>query len=178
MLNIDYYLDNGFSDEEDYVSLIQKWNQKENGETPLYEFKELRDGTYEVYLELYTERGNITYTSRGDSKSSARMNVAEVAYDDLMENDELFTIMDELPDDLGLDNAINVLQKLTQKGYISMPEYYFDDENRYFDEEGNPKWRCDCEVESEEIIQTTYASSKKVAKKYAAYLAICKICGL
>ena len=101
-----------------------------------------------------------------------------MAYIDLKQNDELFTIMDELPEDLNLDNAINVLQELAQKGYISMPEYNFDDKPRYYDEDGNPKWICDCIVDSENFIQTAYASSKKIAKKYAAYLAICKICGL
>ena len=29
MLKIDHYLENGFSDDEDYIALIQKWNQKE-----------------------------------------------------------------------------------------------------------------------------------------------------
>ena len=178
MLNIDYYLDNGLSDEEDYVALIQKWNQKENGEVPVYEFESLDDGGYKVYLKLDTERGSITYCAIGYNKSVARRNVAEMAYIDLDQNDELFTIMDELPEDLGLENSINVLQELAQKGYISMPEYHFDDEHRYYDNEGNPKWICDCIVESENFIQTAYASSKKIAKKYAAYLAICKICGL
>ena len=178
MLNIEHYLDKGFSDDEDYVSLIQQWSQKENGETPLYEFKELRNGNYEVYLELYTERGYINYRARGYNKSDARRNVAKIAYLDLEENDELFTIIDELPNDLSLDNAINVLQELSQKGYISMPRYYFDDEPIYYDEDGSPEWTCQCIVDSENCNQTAYASSKKIAKKYAAYLAICKICGL
>ena len=39
MLRIDHYLENCFSDEEDYVSMIQQWNQKENGEIPVYEFE-------------------------------------------------------------------------------------------------------------------------------------------
>ena len=119
MLNIEHYLDNGCSDDEDYVALIQQWTQKELKEVPLYEFRELWDGTYEVQLKLKTTRGIRIYTSRGNSKSNARMNVAEVAYDDLLEHDELHTIMDELPDDLNLNNAINVLQELAQKGYIS-----------------------------------------------------------
>ena len=97
---------------------------------------------------------------------------------DLEKNDELFTIIDELPNDLSLDNAINVLQELAQKGYISMPRYYFDDEPRYYDEDGKPEWTCQCIVDSENYNQTAYASSKKIAKKYAAYLAICKICDL
>ena len=59
------------------------------------------------------------YYADGDSKSEARANVAEYAYNDFAENDELFTIMDELPEELILDNSINTLQELAQKGYIS-----------------------------------------------------------
>ena len=177
MLNIEHYLDNGFSDDEDYVALIQQWTQKELEEVPLYEFRELWDGTYEVQLKLKTPRGTRIYTSRGNSKSNARMNVAEDAYDDLLEHDELHTIMDELPDDLNLDNAINVLQELAQKGYISMPEYSFKDEPEY-DEDGNPEWVCYCNVESEGYYYPGQASSKKLAKKKAAYCTICAICDL
>lgn len=177
MLNIEHYLNNGFSDEHDYVSLIQQWNQKENGEVPQYEFKELYDGGFKAYLELNTERGIIQYSSEGSSKSDARANVAKYAYKDLYDNDELFTIMDELPEDLTLDNSINTLQELAQKGYISMPEYDQGDEQVY-DLNGNPRWKCECYIESNRIIETAYATSKKVAKKYAAYLCICRICGI
>jgi len=177
MLRIDHYLENCFSDEEDYVSMIQQWNQKENGEIPVYEFEPLDDGGYKVYLELDTRRGHITYWARGYNKSTARRNVAEMAHIDLYENDELHTIMDELPENLDLDNAINVLQELAQKGYISMPEYSYEEEPKY-DENGNPEWVCNCEVESEGYYYPGQASSKKIAKKKAAYCAICAICGL
>ena len=101
----------------------------------------------------------------------------EARLQELDENDELHTIMDELPDELGLDNSINVLQELAQKGYISMPIYYYDDEPTY-DEDGNPVWVCYCNVESEGYYYHGQASSKKLAKKKAAYCAICAICDL
>lgn len=176
MLNIEHYLETGFSDENDYVALIQRWNQKENDEVPQYKFEKLYNGRFKSYLELYTKRGWIKYTSEGFSKREARMNVAEYAYKDLDDNDELFTIKDELPEELTLDNSINTLQELAQKGYISMPTYYQPDEQDY-DSDGNPRWRCDCYI-SEYIHKTVYANSKKIAKKYAAYLCICEICGL
>ena len=177
MLKIDHYLENRFSDEEDYVAMIQQWNQKENGEIPVYEFEPLDDGGYKVYLELDTRRGRITYWARGYNKSTARRNVAEMAYIDLDDNNELHTIVDELPEDLDLDNAINVLQELAQKGYISMPEYSYEDEPEY-DEDGNPEWVCYCDIDSEGYYYPGQASSKKIAKKKAAYCAICAICGL
>lgn len=60
------------------------------------------------------------YWAEEDSKFEVRCNVAKYAYKDLAENDELFIIMDEFPDEVTLDNSINSLQELTQKVYISM----------------------------------------------------------
>jgi ribonuclease-3 len=126
---------------------------------------------------LNTQRGPLRYHADGDNKSEARANVAEYAYNDLDEHDELFTIMDELPNELTLDNAINTLLELAQKGYVSMPEYLVP-EDQYYDNNGNPRWECTCSIRSHAIAETAYATSKKVAKKYASYLCICNICGL
>ena len=177
MLNMDHYLSNGFSDDDDYVALIQQWNQKENGEVPEYEFEELYNGEYRAHLYLETERGRMHYYGEGDTKSEARAVVAEEAYDDLDEHDELFTIMDELPEELTLDNAINTLQELAQKGYISMPEYNMP-KDQVYDNDGNPRWECTCYIRSRAFEETVYATSKKIAKKYSAYKCICYICGL
>ncbi|MDE7330526.1 MAG: hypothetical protein K2N30_05535, partial [Clostridia bacterium] len=38
MLHLDFYLENGFDDKRNYVSLIQQWHQKETGELPEYYF--------------------------------------------------------------------------------------------------------------------------------------------
>lgn len=177
MLNIEHYLINGFTEDDDYVGLIQQWNQKENGEIPIYELKENYDGDFTAYLTLDTPRGSLRYQADGYSKSEARMTVAEYAYNDLDENDELFTIIDELPEELTLDNSINTLQELAQKGYISMPEYYVP-EKQVYDSNGNSRWMCQCTIRDHAIVEIAYASSKKTAKKYAAYLCICNICGL
>ena len=177
MLNMDHFLTNGLTEENDYVGLVQQWNQKENGEVPEYEFEELYNGGFRAYLVLNTQRGPRRYHADGDNKSEARANVAEYAYNDLDEHDELFTIMDELPEELTLDNAINTLQELAQKGYVSMPVYFLPEE-QYYDNNGNPRWVAKCAIRSHAIEETAYATSKKVAKKYAAYLCICNICGL
>lgn len=177
MLNIDHYLTHGFSDDDDYVGLIQQWNQKENDEIPVYEFQKFYNGGFMAFLTLDTSRGRLRYQAEGYRKSESRANVAKLAYIDLDEHDELFTIKDELPDEVTLENAINILQELAQKGYASMPEYDLPNEQVY-DNEGNLRWECTCSVRSHEIAHTAYATSKKLAKKYAAYLCICEIFGL
>jgi len=168
---------NGFTEEDDFVGLVQQWNQKENGEVPEYEFQEIYEGGFNAYLSLATPRGTISYQAEGNNKSEARSNVAEIAYNDLDEHNELYTIKDELPEELTLDNSINTLQELAQKGYISMPEYYLP-EDQVDDPNDNLRWMCQCTIRSHAIEETAYATSKKTAKKYAAYLCICNICGL
>lgn len=174
MLNIDYYIENGFDDDsEDYVALIQEWCQKNNGYIPCYSYQEW-NGLYYADLILDTERGKIRYRGEGQSKMNARMDCAGNAYKDLDDNDELWTIMDELPEEITLDNAINVLQELAQKGYQDYPEYEFDDDPTY-DEDGKTVWKCTCTVvvDGKEISWWATSTSKKEAKKISAYSCIC-----
>ena len=178
MLNIDYYLENGFgNDEDDYVSLIQEWNQKEHGELPIYEFEESYYG-YRASLNLKTSRGAKYFSKDGYSKSDARAKVAEAAYNYLVEYDLLWSIMDELPEDLSMENSINVLQELAQKGYISMPQYDQDDYQTNQWQDNIPRWGCSVYISSNNLRQKGFSTTKKDAKKYAAYLCICEICGL
>lgn len=174
MLNIEYYLQNGFDeDEEDYVALIQEWCQKNYGYIPCYSYQEYYN-YFQADLILDTPRGKITYYGDGSSKMNARMEAAQRAYEDLENNEELWTIVDELPDEITLDNSINVLQELAQKGYQEYPEYEFSDEPEY-DDNGNQRWLCHCTVVTNErtISWTGRSDSKKMAKKVAAYSCIC-----
>ena len=64
-----------------------------------------------------------------------------------------------------------------ENNYVS--EYVFTRFNWFLhDYNGNPRWVATCSIRSHVIAETAYATSKKVAKKYAAYLCICNICGL
>ena len=163
MLNLDYYLDNGFDDDdENFVALVQQWFQKKGHGLPKYEFAEGDDMNFRcsLYLEEYGEE----FAAEGDSKSEARLAVAEEVYDYLVEEGLLTTLLDEIGEP-NLDRAINQLQELAQKGYISFPEYVFEEE---YDDEGNPFWRCICDVDEAAHYVDSYNTSKKLAKKYAA----------
>ena len=173
MLNIDYYLENGFDDDLDYISLIQEWNQKENGEIPMYSYNQNYDKSFNAYLKQKKKRGNTRYLGTGYSKIAARNKCAENAYLDIKDNNELWSINDELPEIINMDNAINLLQELAQKGYQNMPIYNIDDKPS-FDEKGNQLWSCTCILNDKNISYTATSSSKKDAKKYAAYLVLCE----
>ena len=98
MLDIEYYLEKGFNDDENYVDLIQTWCQKRYGWIPEYDFEETEED-YECSLTLSDDYDD--FIGCGYSKREARMNAAQKAYQ---------------------------LQELYQKGYIDEPYYEFSEE--------------------------------------------------
>lgn len=75
------------------------------------------------------------------------------------------------PDKFKEENAINTLKELAEHGRCSAPEYDMPDEQVYND--GKAWWECTCYVRSWAVSHTAYATSKKEAKRYAAYLVLC-----
>ncbi len=73
-----------------------------------------------------------------------------------------------------LENAINVLKELSEHGRCSTPIYVFG-ENPVIDSDGNSVWACSCFIRSHHILVSAYATSKKIAKKYSAYSALCQL---
>ena len=185
MLHLDFYLENGFDDPNDYVSLIQQWHQKETGELPDYCFMDKQDydiqrmyhfwrianqhermeaGEGNVVCELRIDEGE-PFVGFGYSKSQARMVAAELAYNYLDAEGLLLTMADEIGEPCE-EKAISQLHELAQKGYIEFPEYYFEEKH---DKNGNPMWRCECHVAGYEYYYYNTCSSKKEAKRLSAY---------
>ena len=77
----------------------------------------------------------------------------------------LYSLTDEVgkPD---LERAINQLQELYQKGYISEPQYTFSEK---YDSNGNSYWECSCFLQNLGRGFIVTDSSKKQAKKKAAH---------
>ena len=70
------------------------------------------------------------------------------------------------------DDAVNQLNILYQKGYVSKPEYSFNEEH---DEDGNPIWECDCKIEEYDEPFYGEGALKKEAKNDAAYEVLCEL---
>lgn len=185
MLHVDCYLDEGFDEDQDYVSIIQNWQQKRTGELPDYKFMErdiyevnrmlhlyvlinqrnrMESGEGDIVCELRIDDGE-PFVGFGHSKSLARMAAAELAYDYLDEQGLLRTMQDEIGEPT-LEKAVSQLHELSQKGYFSAPVYEFEEDH---DENGNPVWTCDCSIEEFVDAYFDQASSKKEAKRRAAY---------
>lgn len=75
-----------------------------------------------------------------------------------------------------LDTAVTVLKELAEQGKCSMPTYdYWGPDALGYDKDGNPKWAVGCSIINSRtgIKRSVWASSKKEAKKAAAYLVLC-----
>ncbi len=79
---------------------------------------------------------------------------------------------EERPAKFQVDNAINTLKEMAEHGRCSIPEYDPSDEMVELND-GSMMWKCTCYVRSWRIEKTAYATSKRLAKKYAAYLVLC-----
>ena len=91
MLDIEFYLENGFDDENNYVDIIQQWLQKTYHQIPQYYFGEY-DEEFECVLRLPGIDEN--FTGDGYSKSLARLNAATAAYEYLDDNGMIKTMLE------------------------------------------------------------------------------------
>ena len=176
MLEPDYYLENGFDEEENYVVLLQQWYQKKYNRIPVYVFRQTggfpyagKYGKYVCELGLYPLEDG--FWDVKDTKSEARMAVAKQAYEYIEKKELLCDWIDEIGEP-EFDRAINQLQELYQKGYIGEPKYEFSE---FYDKNGNPVWTATCSVEGHEKIWHIRDSSKKQSKKGVAYAMLCDI---
>ena len=83
---------------------------------------------------------------------------------------------EERPDKFKIENSITTLKELAEHGRCSLPQYEQSDEQVYRD--GKYWWECTCYIRSWAMSKTAYATSKKEAKRYAAYLVLCDYYGI
>ena len=174
--------------DDNYVRMIQDWEEQVNGVIPLYWFKEA-SYTSSWYIPFQGVSQSVTldynysrlkfhcelkllddlpiYRGFGASKREARMNVCKLAYEDLKKKGVIqeITIRDEI-ENPNKDEAISQLEILARRGYFSIPTYEFEQAH---DENGNPVWTAECHIEEYDTYFDAVSSSKKDAKKAAAF---------
>ena len=105
------------------------------------------------------------FRATGDSRAEARDNVFRFAYQRLKEKGLLHSIRDEI-DEPDEQMAINQLEILSRRGYFDLPEYKYTETH---DKDGNPKWQVTCMIDDVDKVFNATDSSKKKAKKKAAF---------
>ena len=177
-----------YNESEDYVSLIQDWTYCRTNGKPLYHFEErgysitwyspfdgisqqpkslndqeIHKTKYHCYLKLSDDLP--IFRGFGQTQSEARYNVCKVAYDYLCKKGLWLSIRDEI-DNPNKEDAINQLEILARRGYFSIPTYDFE---QTYDKDGNPIWKSICHITEECKSFSGKSSSKKDAKKSAAF---------
>ena len=174
---------------DNYINLTQEWAIKKSGEVPLYHFKKgdyqstwyipfdgvsqrlsfldsALNSSYIKYHCLLKLDDNLPiFRGFGASKSEARKAVCKVAYEYLEKHNLLFSIKDEI-ENPNKNEAISQLEILARRDYFSIPEYLFE---QTYDENGNPIWSCECRIAEVDKTFGEQSSSKKEAKKGAAF---------
>lgn len=122
--------------------------------------------------------GAIAVESNWDSE------ILEVAVSKTLKIDEAIKTMIESDSKsrcFDIDNAVTTLKELAENGQCTMPEYNFTGpEYLGYDDDGNPIWVCRCIIINDKtgLIKQVIATSKKEAKKAAAYLILCEHLGM
>jgi len=80
--------------------------------------------------------------------------------------------LDVSPRKFTLDNSIMYLKELFEHGYITEPVYEIPDMMTPID--GVDRWTVDVYIKSHNIHVGSYGDTKKEAKRYTAYLALCR----
>ena len=179
-----------------YVRLIQEWEMQENECIPWYKYREAsytsawymkEENTiyqrflleynysklkYHCYLKLLDSLP--VFCGFGISIREARMAACKLAYEYLGRNDMLPSIRDEI-ENPNREDSINQLETLARRGYFSIPTYDFEQK---YDDNGNPVWTCECHIEEQDCYFDETSSSKKDAKKGAAYSMLIYVLGL
>ncbi len=144
------------------------------GDTDL-ENPKFKDNLIKVKADLFeTILGAVAIDS--DWNQDELQNVVEF----MLQIDEFLADVDTeepRPSKFQLENAVTTLKELAEKGRCSIPEYYQAEEQVLMND-GSLMWECTCYIRSWAMKHTAYATSKKEAKRYAAYLVLCDFYGL
>lgn len=160
--------------EDQYISIVQNWSIKNCRRYP--DFICDKNRNFNPYVSSFTVNtddryqcklilGDEEFIGYGDTPSEARRNSAEQAYNYLEENELLSTIQDEI-EEPSESMAINQLETLSRRGYFDLPKYKYTETH---DKNGNPVWQVTCMVNDFDKVFNATDSSKKKAKKKAAF---------
>lgn len=175
-------------DAEDYPAMIQEWSSRRASGLVQYRFEEAgyAFSFYTGFRGISQQPKNIAdpwigkvkwhclmklsdnlpvFRGFGQTQAEAKKNVCKVAYDHLCRQGLWLSVQDEI-DDPNPEEAIGQLEILARRGYFSIPVYDFE---QSYDRDGNPIWTSVCHIPEKHKSFSAKSSSKKNAKKIAAF---------
>lgn len=127
-----------------------------------------------VVLTIRDKKSKILacYLGYGETRQEAVSNAKKNALNDKRGAKEINPIL-VATDNVSLENAINIMQELIQKGLLEKAEYRYN--QTHVDEQGNPRWQVELVIPKIGKCMAVGYTSKKDAKKAVAYRSICEI---
>ena len=166
------------NDPKDYIAMVRRWTKHKYNCFPQITYDKLY--MYNGCFSLRSLGNTLRYTHScqlklecccfifdgfGNSASEAEKDACRLAYEYIKNHGDWFSIKDEL-DDPNEQESIGRLEILARRGYFEIPRYEF---NETYDKDGNPVWKATCIIDGLDKSFSATSSSKKEAKKKAAY---------
>lgn len=127
-------------------------------------------GNYTIKsCKLYIKAFDYTFESTLDNLYAVQMDCAKQVYDTVQSRK-----LNQAAGRANRNDAVNQLNVLHQKGFIDEPYCTFTEDH---DEDGNPIWHCECDIDELEDVYCGDSSVKKDAKKEAVFWALCTLLG-
>ena len=152
---------------QDAYTVLNGWHRRHFKDDPVYDVFQTEEHKFICHVTIKLPDSDKLYCIEGSpeiTRSRARSSAAQSAYDYLNEHGVWMNLKESLIEPI-LENAINQLQELHQKGYVASPEYETEKEGR--------NWVVSCRVGSRCISQRS--RTKIFAKKKAAYAELIEI---
>lgn len=128
-IDIDYWLDNGFNDilAHPFISLFNECASNDI-ELPKCNFKSIKDAFGNEFIECILNVGEAEYKGVGNTLSEARIKASLRAKEELKNSKKEKSIKEDAGE-FDENNAMDVLDNLTLKGYFSFADYESKVEN-------------------------------------------------
>ena len=152
---------------QDSFNILNSWHKRHFMDDPVYDVFQEENHKFICHVTIKIPDSNKLYCIEGYpqlTRSRARSSAAQAAYDYLNEQGVWMNLKESLIEP-NLENAINQLQELYQKGYVASPEYETEKDGR--------DWVVSCRVGSRCTLQRS--RTKIFAKKKAAYAELMEI---
>lgn len=156
-----------FDFDDDFISLLNEFCKEHNFLKPNFEIKEnsfdisLKDEYKKFVSSVKIKELDKIFTGYASTKYGAQMHAAARAVTYFQIVDMKAAVGEPNP-----ENAVSQLHELSQKDFIAEPKYSFEET---YDENGNPIWKCSCDLEDFETLVEASDSSKKEAKRLVAF---------
>ena len=119
-------------------------------------------GSYSFNIRNLRNRVSDYNLTESTTNAKSLMLSAKLYYEWLLRRDKILKAIDKIDENL----PANQLNELTQKELIKNPIYSFAESH---DKDGNPIWKCTCELEEAEFpFEASNASKKKAKQEVAA----------